>query len=114
MMLNDLLDSGVFGDSSISRKHSSNMTLQAVSATKQGKNYRNYTLKTLFPPAKDLSGRYPYLQKMPYLLPIAWMNRIFKYRLETASGTSGNNAKEALQIGSRRIELLKAYGILKE
>ena len=36
-MLEDLLDAGVFGGSSMSRKHSSNMTLHAVSARKQGK-----------------------------------------------------------------------------
>lgn len=37
-MMIDLLDSGIYDDSSLSRKHSSNMTLSAVSADKQGKN----------------------------------------------------------------------------
>ena len=113
-MLNELLDSGVFGDSTLSRKHSSNMTLQAFSARNQGKKYGNYALKTVFPPAKDLSGRYPYLQQKPYLLPIAWLNRILKYSQETAEGRTGNNAKESLLIGNKRIELLKIYGIIEE
>ena len=111
-MMDDLLDSGVFGDSSLSRKHSSNMTLQAVSTRKRGKTYGNYVLKTIFPPAKDLTGRYPYLQEKPYLLPKAWLDRILKYRKETAAGNTGNNAKESLAIGNKRIELLKIYGIL--
>ena len=34
-MLEDLIDGGVFGDSSMSRKHSSNITLQAVSEDKK-------------------------------------------------------------------------------
>ena len=36
-LLEDLLDGGVFGDSNMSRKHSSNITLQAVSEDKKGK-----------------------------------------------------------------------------
>ena len=36
-LLEDLLEGGVFGDSSMSRKHSSNITLQAVSEDKKGK-----------------------------------------------------------------------------
>lgn len=114
MMLDDLLDSGVFGDSSLSRKHSSNMTLQAVSTRKQGKISGNYALKTIFPPAKDLTGRYPYLQEKPYLLPVAWVDRILKYSKETAAGSTGNNAWESLAIGNKRIELLKIYGILEK
>lgn len=112
-MLEDLLDSGVFGASSMSRKHSSNMTLHAVSARKQGKQGRNSVLKTIFPPVKNLSGRYPYLKEKPYLLPVAWADRIVKYSRETAAGPSGNNAAESLRIGNKRIELLKQYGIIE-
>lgn len=111
-MLEDLLESGVFGDSSMSRKHSSNMTLHAVSSEKKGKKTGNNVLKTIFPPAKDLSGRYPYLKQKPCLLPVAWADRILKYSRETASGSSGNNAAESLRIGNKRIELLKQYGII--
>lgn len=112
-MLEDLLDSGVFGASSMSRKHSSNITLHAVSSRKQGKKAGRGVLKTIFPSAKDLSGRYPYLKEKTYLLPLAWTDRILKYRQETAAGTSGNNAAESLRIGGKRIELLKQYGIIQ-
>ena len=112
-MLEDLLDSGVFGGSSMSRKHSSNMTLHAVSARKQGKKGGSSVLRAVFPAAKDLAGRYPYLSTKPYLLPVAWADRILKYSRETASGDSGNNAAESLRIGSDRIELLKQYGIIE-
>lgn len=112
-MLEDILDAGVFGASSMSRKHSSNMTLHAVSSRKQGKNGGNSLLKTVFPPAKNLSGRYPYLKEKPYLLPIAWADRIVKYRRETAEDRFGNNAAESLKIGNKRIELLKHYGIIR-
>ena len=111
-MLEELLDSGVFGGSSMSRKHSSNMTLQAVADRKQGRKGGNGIWKTLFPSAESLSGRYPYLKKKPYLLPVAWTDRIVKYRRETAAGSGGNNAAESIRIGNERIGLLKQYGII--
>lgn len=111
-MLEDLLEAGVFGASSMSRKHSSNITLNAFSHRQQGRRSGSI-LKTVFPPIRDLSVRYPYLKERPYLLPVAWTHRIFRYGRETASGNPGNNALESLKIGSQRIELLKQYGIIE-
>lgn len=111
-LLDDLLDSGVFGSSSMSRKHSSNMTLHAVSSRKQGKRSGSGVWNTLFPPAGTLSGRYPYLKERPYLLPVAWADRILKYGRELFEGHSGNQAAESVRIGNHRIELLRLYGII--
>ena len=66
----------------------------------------------MFPSAKKLEGRYPYLKKYPILLPVAWIDRILKYRKETAVD-GGNDAAESVKIGNQRIELLKKYGIIK-
>lgn len=111
-LLEDLLDAGVYGDSSMSRKHSSTITLNAVSAQKQGKKAGNGVLKTVFPSAKDLQGRYPYLKDKPWLLPAAWVDRILKYRQET-SQTGNDDAASAVEIGNRRVELLREYGIVE-
>ncbi|HBI64592.1 MAG TPA: hypothetical protein DDX51_05695 [Clostridiales bacterium] len=112
-MLEDLLSGGVYGSSSMSRLHSSNITLNAVSAQKRGeKAGSSHVLKTVFPSAKKLEGRYPYLKKHAFLLPVAWADRIWKYRKETHNST-GNNAGESIQIGSQRIELMRKYGILE-
>lgn len=35
-------------------------------------------LRQLFPPGKDIAIRYTYLQKYPWLLPIAWIDRMIK------------------------------------
>lgn len=112
-MLEDLIAGGVYGGAQMSRKHSSNMTLQAVSAQKQGKKQKNFVLKTIFPSARDLQGRYPYLQKKPYLLPAAWASRILRYRKEIKSAPD-NQAAEAVKIGNQRIELLKRYEIIEK
>lgn len=111
-MLEDLLASGIYGDSNMSRKHSSNMTLNAVSAQKQGKRAGGQLLKTIFPPARSLEARFPYLKKHPYLLPVAWVSRILRYRKES-SAMAGNDAAESIKIGNQRIDLMKKYGIIK-
>lgn len=118
-MLEDLMDSGIYGDASMSRKHSSNMTLNAVTADKQGVESKGGVIRMLFPGVGTMRGRYPYLKKHPYLLPVAWIQRIVKYRKETkaakAAGVeSANSASESLRVGSQRIALLKKYGIIKK
>ena len=110
-LLEDLLRGGIYGSAEKSRLHSSNMTLNAVAADKKGKKSGGNLLKTVFPPAKSIEGRFPYLRRMPYLLPVAWVSRIFGYARESiAEPDSG--AAEAIRIGSKRIELLRSYDII--
>ena len=111
-MLTDLLSAGVFGGATMSRKHSSNMTLDAVSADKQGKKAKKSLKNTLFPSAQKLKGRYPYLEQQPYLLPMAWADRVINYIRETRSAQN-NAALETLQIGGERIALLREYKFIK-
>ena len=56
-LLDDILDAGVFGKSSIERLHSSTMTLNAISSGKAS------VLKSIFPARLEIVGRYPYLKK---------------------------------------------------
>lgn len=111
LMLDDLLDAGIYGDGTMSRKHSSNITLNAVSSEKQGKKAGHSVLKTLFPSVQNMEGRYPYLKKRPYLLPVAWITRIMKYHQETKK-SQDNDAAQAVSIGNQRIELFREYHIL--
>jgi hypothetical protein len=110
-MLEDLLSAGLYGSASMSRKHSSNITLDAVAAQKQGRKARGGLAASVFPSAAKLEGRYPYLKKHPYLLPVAWCSRLWSYGKEIRR--KDNNASDALKIGSERIELMKYYGILE-
>ena len=110
-MLEDLLAAGVYGGATMSRRHSSSITLDAVAARKQGKKNRSAMLLSAFPPASRLEGRFPYLKKHPYLLPVAWCSRILTYSGEVRR-SSDNSAAEALKIGNERIALLKTYDIL--
>ena len=110
-MLEDLLQAGVYGSAQRSRLHSSSITLNAVAAQKQPKS-RSGLLSMVFPPVKNLTGRYPWLNKHPWLLPVAWCSRLAAYGRETKRLRS-NSAADALKLGSERVALLKQYGILK-
>jgi hypothetical protein len=110
-MLEDLLVGGLYGDATLSRKHSSSITLDAVAAKKQGKRPRSAMALSVFPPVKEMAGKYPYLKEKPWLLPMAWGQRLWRYARETHS-VSDSSAAEALKIGADRLELMKTYGIL--
>lgn len=112
-LLSDLLDAGVYGDGSMSRKHSSTITLAAAAADKQGKKSSNGLLKTAFPSAKKLEGRYPYLKEKPYLLPAAWCARFVGYFREKGRVAGDDSAVSSVKIGSERVELLREYGIIR-
>lgn len=110
-LLEDLLCGGIYGSSNRSRVHSSNMTLNAVVADKKGKKSRGNVLRTIFPPARSIAGRFPYLRRRPYLLPVAWTCRIFGYAKESISDPD-SAAGEVMRTGSQRIELLREYQII--
>ena len=111
-LLEDILDAGVYGNSSMSRKHSANITLEAITLDAQGKKAHASLRSTLFPSRKDLVGRYPYLEKHGYLLPIAWFSRIVTYMKESSS-REDNKATETIKIGKERVALMKEYKIIK-
>ena len=110
-LLEDLLSAGVYGGATESRKHSSNVTLEAVAGSKRGKRGSSALRSALFPPLKTLRGRYPYLKKYPWLLPVAWADRALRYGTRKDKG-GDNSAAEAIRIGNQRLELLRHYGVI--
>lgn len=111
-MLADLLSGGVYGGADMSRKHSSNITLSAVSDQKAGKTGKGSLLRTVFLPRSAMAGNYPYLNRWPVLLPVAWGQRIFHYLRENRNQSVSGAAAESIRLGRERVELLRQYGIL--
>ena len=109
-LLGDLLRGGIYGSADRSRVHSSSMTLNAVKADKKGKRGKNL-LRTVFPPAKLLTDRFRWLRHKPWLLPVAWLLRIFGY-LKEALTRKDSSASAVLRVGSQRVELLRQYDII--
>lgn len=108
-LLHDSLCGGVYGSNDLTRLHSSTVTLNAVKASRTGA--KSSVLRTAFPKHEYLERRYPYLKKRPYLLPVAWVQRIAHYASEKQSGTE-NSASGSIKLGKERIELMKRYGIM--
>lgn len=102
-LLEDIWDAGVFGKSSQERLHSSTITLSAAEGQK---SFRS----TLFPSLKSMQQKYGYLKNVPILLPYAWCSRILHYFFDKKEGS----AKDAMEIGNRRVRLLQKYGIIEE
>ena len=135
-LLEDLFAGGVHGASSVSRLHSSNMTLQAVqrrrSHSRESENpkakwagiisapteFWRHLLGSGFLPYENMKARYPYLKRAPFLLPAAWIQRIARYISEP--GLKGkepgvlDSASASVRIGQERIKLLEQYHIIKK
>ena len=108
-LLHDALCGGVYGSNDYTRLHSSTVTLNAVKASRTGE--KSSVLRTVFPKRAYLERRYPYLKKRPYLLPVAWVQRIAHYASEKRSG-AGSSASGSIKLAKERIELMKRYGIM--
>lgn len=108
-LLHDTLCGGVYGSNDLTRLHSSTVTLNAVKASRTGE--KSGVLRTVFPKREYLERRYPYLKKRPYLLPVAWAQRIAHYASEKQSGAD-NSASGSIKLAKERIELMKRYGVM--
>lgn len=108
-LLHDSLCGGVYGSNDLTRLHSSTVTLNAVKASRTGE--KSSVLRTVFPKREYLERNYPYLKKRPYLLPVAWAQRLAHYASEKQSG-AGNSASGSIKLARERIELMKRYGVM--
>ena len=108
-LLHDTLCGGVYGSNDLTRLHSSTVTLNAVKASRKGR--KSTVLRTIFPEKTYLESRYPYLKKRPYLLPVAWVQRLAHYAGEKKTGAD-NSASGSIKLAKERIELMKRYGIM--
>ena len=108
-LLHDSLCGGVYGSNDLTRLHSSTVTLNAVKASRTGE--KSSVLRTVFPKREYLERRYPYLKKRPYLLPVAWVQRIAHYASEKQSNPD-NSASGSIKLAKERIELMKQYDIM--
>ena len=108
-LLHDSLCGGVYGSNDLTRLHSSTVTLNAVKASRTGE--KSSVLRTVFPKREYLERRYPYLKKRPYLLPVAWAQRLAHYASEKQSGAD-SSASGSIKLARERIELMKQYDIM--
>lgn len=111
-LLEDVLSGGLYGVNDIDRAHSSTMTLEAVSAARSGRR-RKGALHSVFLPLDAMRGHFPYLRKFPWLLPVAWIQRIYRY-LARKRNPNPVSPSRSLQIARERIELLEEYKLIDQ
>lgn len=102
-LFDDIMDAGIFGQSSSERIHSATITLNTISDGKTS------VIKSIFPSLKEMQGKYKYLNKYPVLLPFAYLSRIVNYK----KNNSSKNSQRTIEVGKQRIELLKKYRVIK-
>ena len=107
-LLQDALSAGVYGASTMSRKHSSTITLGAVESGYRKK--RALPLRSsLFPNRAVMEMSFPWVKRTALLLPAAWAIRIGRYLRERGKD---NSSLETIRIGKERTELLQYYRII--
>ena len=109
-LLHDTLCGGVYGSNDYTRLHSSTVTLNAVKASRTGE--KSNVLSTVFPKREYLEHRYPYLKKRPYLMPVAWAQRLVHYAGEKKAGAD-SSASGSIKLAKERIELMKRYNVIE-
>ncbi|MCC3862701.1 nucleotidyltransferase family protein [Terrisporobacter petrolearius] len=111
-LIEDIMEGGIYGTSTQARLNAANISLDALN--KESKSKIKSNIAAIFPKAENLKGRYKYLEKYPVLLPVAWGSRILTYSKERGSLSSlGATAKETIEVGNRRIDLLKEYKLIE-
>lgn len=104
ILLSDCLDAGVYGLNSDERIYSSHVTVAAM----RGSGEQNY-ISMLFPPLQHMLGGWPYLAKKPWLLPLAWVQRLHRFFFRQRKGGA---VKRAIQSGKDRAMILHMYGLI--
>ncbi len=107
LLLQDILQSGIYGNSTEERRHSANVTLAAVGSGK--KNTTGGIAASLFPSADYIKQNFPWAKMHPVLLPFAYIARIVRYLLRSIRRKTSISS---LQIGAQRVELLRKYRII--
>lgn len=109
--LDDIFDSGVFGLSYDERIYS-NLIVRRVLNQKQEKTS---LISLIFPSVNNLRNGYPILYKKPYLLPYIWFKRMINFSKRYSNSKKNNDLKmkKAIELGNKRVALLKKYKIIK-
>lgn len=112
MLLTDLLDAGVFGKSSEERTRSAAVVYRTFDNADGKQDSTGMRLKrAIFVRPSELKAPYLYAQRHPWLLPIAWVHRLFRFLFQKREGDARQEAVEGLRIADERLSLLDKLGM---
>lgn len=109
-LLEDMLDNGIFGNTTQAERTAASMTTAAVD------NRENYSkaravYRAIFPRRQFMVAQNPELVEKPWLLPVCWVKRWRRFLLHNKEN-NGGLAGESVRISQRRIDILKRYGVI--
>ena len=111
MLIEDLMESGIYGNESSARKASAHMLGAAMSSRNAGNSRAAILMRTVFADKRRLVNMCPELEDKPYLIFREQYRRLGRYMKLKKEGRS-NLAAEGIALGNRRMELLKKYKLL--
>lgn len=105
-LIDDSLEGGIFGLADNAYKRSG----VYLNGEQSSQNKLSQMLYVLFPGKDRLQSTYTYLNKHPFLLPVAWIERFYR----VFSGKYGDKVvREAYQIAKKRKNLMKKYHVIQ-
>lgn len=111
MLIEDLMESGVYGNETSARKASAHVLGAAMSNRSSRSNKLNLFLNTVFADRKRLVNMCPELEDKPYLIFREQIKRMGRFVRLKNEGNS-NLAKEGFELGKKRMSLLQKYKLL--
>ena len=112
-LLEDMIRCGAFGN-----KTSADRTAERTISFATGNHLRNkksnsisMIWRAIFPKRVFLLNISPYLEKRPWLLPVAWVQRWGRF-LRRSCNNDGNLATQSMKLSQRRMKLLKKYDLV--
>ena len=108
-LTDNLIENGCFGTNDVNQVYSSLYT--TVSSRNQDTSLIKNIFTMLFPPAKQLSIRYPKLKEKPSLYPWFALKRICNFSKKIITGKL--NPFKAFSLGKKRTKILKDMDVFK-
>lgn len=104
LLLADSLEGGVYGHSDPTRTYGAIISSAAINGGERISLFR-----TVFPTYDYMTRMWGLLEKYPWLLPVGYAKRFYKFFVKRRDGAM---ALPAIQKGQERTRLLRTYGIL--
>lgn len=106
-LLEDMMEVGVFGKQKADDLLAARINLNTLNRKKKG---IGYWLRIAFPDRDYMMNAQPYLKEKPWLLPVEWLKRWFRF-LKKSKQYKGNLMVDGVKKSQKRRELLEKYGL---
>lgn len=112
-LFEDMIQCGTFGNNTPADRTAERTIKFATGNHLKNRKSNTMTMlwRALFPKRVFLLDNSPYLAKKPWLLPVAWVQRWWRF-IRRTHNSEENLVTESMKISRRRIKLLKKYDLV--